>query len=107
MLAAEAFLAGCAMAGAKARPPLCCCCGPAKAVPLLQSWLLNTINIFSETQSIQLLRIDKCIYSGCAADVDSQSGFTHTQLPIYNFKFFGQPPSLRAGTKELSPGSPF
>ena len=41
-LAADAFLAGCAMAGAKALSSLRHGCGPAEAVPLLQNKILLT-----------------------------------------------------------------
>ena len=47
-----ALRAGCAMAGAKAHSPLHRCCGPAKAVPLLQSSSTATLRARHKTRAL-------------------------------------------------------
>jgi len=71
MLAADAFLAGCAMAGAKALTPLCLGCGPAEAVPLLQSKCaqhLRTLSPIDEAVPFQSLL-------GCNRRLNRYSGY--------------------------------
>jgi hypothetical protein len=53
MLAAAALRAGCAMAAAKSLSPLHCCCGPAEAVPLLQSSRLSQpLNLVDQPRNV-------------------------------------------------------